>query len=293
MISVTLNFFRSQYRQLCLAFFILMSSASAQTQDEWIDFVVAKDTSMLSISMDLKYYVQKPNYKNLLIVGTQFNPCMKNGFPFPDSLDDLFSFSDSTAAVIESLTRNELVGILTYKCLAFDVYYVRDSVGIRDSLQAMMDRRFSGSELYLTLKRDRNWEYYFNQLLPDNLTEDFLIDHGYLNDLVLQGDDLQGLRKVRHWIYFNKLNQRLKMTEKLEAMKFSIDSIKYHREKKYPFELQVSRMDSITPNKISELTIMMKVLSQVYQGQYDGWGTEVIPKELRTSASDEIQSEKN
>ena len=279
MISVTLNLFRSQYRQLCLAFFILISTASAQTQDEWIDFVVAKDTSMLSISMDLKYYVQKPNYKNLLIVGTQFNPCMKNGFPFPDSLDDLFSFSDSTAAVIESLTRNELVGILTYKCLAFDVYYVRDSVGIRDSLQAMMDRRFSGSELYLTLKRDRNWEYYFNQLLPDNLTEDFLIDHGYLNDLVLQGDDLQGLRKVRHWIYFNKLNQRLKMTEKLEAMKFSIDSIKYHREKKYPFELQVSRMDSITPNKISELTIMMKVLSQVYQAQYDGWGTEVIPKE--------------
>ena len=293
MISVTLNFFRSQYRQLCLAFFILISTASAQTQDEWIDFVVAKDTSMLSISMDLKYYVQKPNYKNLLIVGTQFNPCMKNGFPFPDSLDDLFSFSDSTAAVINRITRNELVGILTYKCLAFDVYYVRDSVGIRDSLQAMMDRRFSGSELYLTLKRDRNWEYYFNQLLPDNLTEDFLIDHGYLNDLVLQGDDLQGLRKVRHWIYFNKLNQRLKMTEKLEAMKFSIDSIKYHREKKYPFELQVSRMDSITPNKISELTIMMKVLSQVYQAQYDGWGTEVIPKELRTSASEGIQSEKN
>lgn len=229
--------------------------------------------------MDLKYYVQKPNYKNLLIVGTQFSPCLKNGFPEPDSLDRLFSFSDSTAAVINRISRNELVGILTYKCLAFDIYYVKDTVGIRENLETMMQSGFKNTELYLTLKKDRNWEYYFTNLLPDNLTEDFLIDHEYLNDLVLRGDDLQGLRKVRHWIYFKKLKQRLKMTEKLELLKFSIDSIKYHRESQFPYELQVSRMDSITPNKISELTTLMKVLCQVYQAQYDGWGTELIPKE--------------
>ncbi|MGA9270674.1 MAG: DUF695 domain-containing protein [Lutimonas sp.] len=279
MISVTLSLFRAGYGQLLLALVFFTTSKSVFAQDQWIDFIVDKDTSVLSVSMDLKYYVQKPNYKNLLIVGTQFRPCMKNGFPVPDSLDGLFSFSDSTAAVINRVTRNELVGILTYKCLAFDVYYVKDSVGIRDSLETMMGRGFENSKLYLTLKRDKNWEYYFTKLLPDNLSEDFLIDQEYLNNLVLRGDDLQGLRKVRHWLYFNKLKQRLKMTEKLQSLKFSIDSIDYHRESKYPYELQVSRMDSITPKKISQLTTMMKVLSQVYQAQYDGWGTEVVPKE--------------
>ena len=279
MISVTLSLISGRYRKLFLAFLFYIASSSVFAQDEWIDFVVDKDTSVLSVSLDLKYYVQKPNYKNLLIVGTQFEPCMKNGFPVPDSLDGVFSFSDSTAAAISRVTRNELVGILTYKCLAFDVYYVKDTLGIRDSLETMMQRGFENSKLYLTLKRDRNWEYYFTKLLPDNLTEDFLIDHQYLNDLVLRGDDLQGLRKVRHWIYFNKLKQRLKMTEKLESLKFSIDSIKYRRESKYPFELQVSRMDSITPSKISELTTLMKILSEVYKAQYDGWGTELIPKE--------------
>lgn len=279
MISVTLRRFRPRLRQLFLIFFISVTSNAVLAQDEWIDFIVEKDTSVLSVSMDLKYYVEKPNYKNLLIVGTQFNPCMRNGFPVQNSLDGLFSFSDSTAAVINRISKNELVGILTYKCLAFDVYYVKDTVGIRDSLETMMDRGFKRSKLYLTLKRDRNWEYYFTKLMPDNLTEEFLIDHQYLNDLVLRGDDLQGLRKVRHWIYFNKLKQRLKMTEKLETLKFSIDSIKYHRERKYPYEIQVSRMDSITPDKISELTTLLKVLSQVYQAQYDGWGTELVPKE--------------
>ncbi len=279
MISVTLNLYkRSAARVICLLS-MLISPQLVSAQDEWIDFVVQKDTSVLSVSMDLKYYVQKPNYKYLLLVGTRFSPCMKNGFPVAGSLDALFDFSDSTAAVINRISKNELVGILTYKCLGFDVYYVKDTTGIRDSLETMMSRGFPGSQLYLTLKRDKNWEYYFQNLLPDNLTEDFLIDHKYLNELVLQGDDLQGLRKVRHWIYFQKLKQRLKMTEKLKSIKFSIDSIKFHRESRYPYELQVSRMDSITPDKISELTTLMKVLSQVYQAQYDGWGTELVPKE--------------
>jgi len=279
MISVTLSLFKGCYRQALPVFFIFIASFAARAQDEWIDYVVAKDTGVLSVSMDLKYYVQKPNYKNLLIVGTEFRPCMKNGFPVPDSLDGLFSFSDSTAAVINSVTRNELVGILTYKCLAFDVYYVKDTLGIRENLGTMMQRGFENSELYLTLKRDRNWDYYFMNLLPVNLSEDFLIDHEYLNNLVLLGDDLRGLRKVRHWIYFKKLKQRIKMTDKLESMKFSIDSIKYYRDRQFPYELQVSRMDSITPKKIAELTSLMKVLSQVYQARYDGWGTEVVPKE--------------
>ncbi len=279
MISVTLSLFKARYRQISLAFFIFIASLSMHAQDEWIDYVVAKDTGVLSVSMDLKYYVQKPNYKNLLIVGTEFRPCMKNGFPEPDSLDGLFSFSDSTAAVINRVTRNELVGILTYKCLAFDVYYVKDTLGIRENLGTMMQRGFENSELYLTLKRDRNWDYYFTNLLPVNLSEDFLIDHEYLNNLVLLGDDLQGLRKVRHWIYFKNLKQRIKMSEKLESLKFSLDSIKYNRERLFPYELQVSRMDSITPKKVSELTKLMNVLSQVYQARYDGWGTEVIPKE--------------
>jgi hypothetical protein len=279
MISVTLSLFKAPFRQISLAFFIFIASLTMNAQDEWIDYVVAKDTGVLSVSMDLKYYVQKPNYKNLLIVGTEFRPCMKNGFPEPDSLDGLFSFSDSTAAVINRVTRNELVGILTYKCLAFDVYYVKDTLGIRENLGTMMERDFENSELYLTLKRDRNWDYYFTNLLPVNLSEDFLIDHEYLNNLVLLGDDLQGLRKVRHWIYFKNLKQRLKMSEKLESLKFSLDSIKYNRERQFPYELQVSRMDSITPKKVSELTTLMKVLSQVYQARYDGWGTEVIPKE--------------
>ena len=273
MISIRLKTFKFKLLHCLFGFFFFCLSPVLLSQEQWIDFVEEKDSHMMAVSLDLQYSVQKPNYKNLVLVGTRFNPCMSNGLPLPDSLDYLYSFSDSIAAVINRSTKNKLIGILTYQCLGFDIYYVKDTVGIRDKIEKTVLDNFTDEKTYLTIKKDTNWDYYFNFLMPAGLSEDFLIDQKYLFDLVLLGDDLQGLRKVRHWIYFNKLKQRLNMSEKLESLDFSIDSIKYHRESKWPYEIQVSRMDSITPVHIYDLTTLMKILSEKYQGRYDGWGT--------------------
>ena len=274
MISISLRIFKFKLLHCLFGLFFFSVSSTLKSQEQWIDFVAEKDSSMMSVSLDLQYSVQKPNYKNLVLVGTRFKPCMSNGLPLPDSLDYLYTFSDSIAALINQSTKNKLIGILTYKCLGFDVYYVKDTIGIRDKIEKTVLENFTDEMTFLTIKKDKNWDYYFNFLMPAGFSEDFLIDQKYLFDLVLLGDDLQGLRKVRHWIYFNKLKQRMKMSEKLESLNFSIDSIKYHRESKWPYEIQVSRMDSITPTHIYDLTTLMKILSENYMGRYDGWGTE-------------------
>lgn len=279
MISVICSYWTLRFLPVLCGLVLILNQGPAFAQEEWIDFVVEKDSSMMSVSLDLRYYVQKPNYKNLMIVGSKFSPCMSNGFPTPESLDRLYSFSDSTAALVNRLTKNELVAILTYECSAFDVYYVKDTTGLREGLLQLIEKDFSEEQSYLTLKKDSSWEYYFVNLLPRGLTDDSLMDQGYLYDLVLQGDDLQGLRKVRHWLYFNNLKQRTRMSERLQSLNFSLDSIKYVRDRKWPYELQVSRMDSITPGSIYDLTTLMQILSAAYLGQYDGWGTELIKKE--------------
>lgn len=276
--------FKSERKAPCigvLSTFLAFSFGLFQlnAQEQWVDFIVERDTAVMAVSVDLRFYTAKPNYKNLLIVGTSFKNCMKNGFPKPEGLDELYPFSDSTAVAINKITKSELVGILTYKCLAFDVYYVKDTVGLRDEISTVLEESFAKSRNYLNIKRDKAWNYYFDFLISGGLTDDYLLDQKYLYDLVIQGDDLQGLRKVRHWVYFNKLKQRTKMADKLTSLKFSLDSINYVRDTPLPYELQFSRMDSITPDRISDLTSLLKILSEVYQGQYDGWGTELQTKD--------------
>ena len=217
----------------------------------------------------------KPNYKNLLIVGTRFKSCLKNGFPKEEGLDKLYAYSDSTSAVINKSTKNRLVGIITYQCIGFDVYYVKDTLDIRTNLNKLIQENFSVPDAYIDIKKDKSWNYYYDFLYPKNLSLEFLFNQDYLRDLVLQGDDLKGLRKVDHWLYFPGVNLRNTAGERLKELDFSLDAIDYKKDSKIPYELKISRNDSINPESIERLTTFLRVLCASQKGQYDGWSTEV------------------
>jgi hypothetical protein len=229
----------------------------------------------MSIAIDLSVEVAKPNYKNLLIVGTRFKSCFKNGFPKEEGLDKLYAYSDSTSAVINKSTRNRLVGIITYQCMGFDIYYVKDTLDIRTNLNKLIQENFSLPDAYIEIRKDKSWTYYYNFLYPTNISLEFLFDQDYLHDLVLQGDDLKGLRKVNHWLYFKNVNLRNSAGERLKILNFSLDSIAYRKGSKLAYELKISRHDSINPDSIDQLTTLLRLLCVSYKAQYDGWGTEV------------------
>lgn len=271
-----LNFYK--FLALCLGFF-LFPDAPVNAQEDWVEYISMKDKGVMSIAIDLSVDMSKPNYKNLLIVGTRFKSCLKNGFPKDQGLDELFNFSDSTSAVINKSTRNRLVGIITYQCMGFDIYYIKDTLEVRTNLNKVIDDHFKASETYVNIKRDKTWKYYYSYLYPPNFSLEFIYNQDYLRDLVLQGDDLKGLRKVNHWMYFKNVNKRNKAGDQLKKLKFSLDSISYKKESKLPYELQISRKDSIDPESILQLTTMLRLLGGSFDAKYDGWGTELKVKD--------------
>lgn len=257
--------------------FILFICAASNifAQEDWVDYVIVKDKGVMSVSLDLRLDLYRPNYKNLLVVGNKFDKCLKNGFPTEEGLNDIYTFSDSTAVLIDKITPSRLAGFMTYQCMAFDIYYVKDTTSLRNEMVKMIAKNFNPDHSYFEIQRDKSWDYYRNYLYPRDFSSEFLIDQDYLYDLVLQGDDLKGLRKVDHWIYFKSVQKRNLFGKRLKELKFSLDSIDYKKEKDFPFELKVSRQDSIDPVSIYQLTSMLRVLSVTMKGEYDGWSTEV------------------
>jgi hypothetical protein len=255
--------------------FSLLANTSILAQEDWVEYITMKDKGVMSIAIDLSVDMAKPNYKNLLIVGTRFKSCLKNGFPKEEGLDKLYAYSDSTSAVINKSTKNRLVGIITYQCMGFDVYYVKDTLDLRTNLYKLIEENFSVPGAYIDIKKDKSWNYYYDFLYPKNMSIEYLFNQEYLNDLVLQGDDLKGLRKVNHWLYFKSVNSRNTTGEGLKELNFSLDSIAYKKESKIPYELKISRHDSINPDSIDRLTTFLRILCASQKGQYDGWSTEV------------------
>jgi hypothetical protein len=74
------------------------------------------------------------------------------------------------------------------------------------------------------------------------------------------------------------LEKRNSLGKTLKKLEFSLDSIAYKKEKDFPFQLTISRQDSILPMSIYELTTMLRNLSGSVNAFYDGWSTEVKPK---------------
>ena len=87
---------------------------------------------------------------------------------------------------------------------------------------------------------------------------------------------VQTKRRSNSW---KKEKRRLKYADRLKNSGFSIDSLNYKEKQSYPFELQISRKESVQPMVINELTRSLKNLAQSNFGQYDGWSTEVILEE--------------
>lgn len=254
---------------------ILLSFAQ---KESWEDYIINKTKGPMAITVNMNYS-KSPNYKNLLIVGTYTSKCFKNGYPNETGLEKLYAFSDSIANVIGKVTKSRLAGIITYQCTGFDIFYVKDTIGLREKLSTFMSTNYNTSKNYLEIKTDKKLSYLTNFLLPNDFSNDFFVNHDLLTDLVYNGDDLTKPRKMDHWLYFREEKRRQMFIDLIEVLNFKIDSTKYEKGAHYPFALKISRVDSLSPEFITELTSLLKKFSNNLHGIYAGWSVELIRKD--------------
>lgn len=265
---------------LLLFIYVLSSSFQLTAQEgSWETYIKKPNRNLMEVTVNMDLYFERPNYKNLLIVATKTKHCYKNGFPKPTGLEDFYTFSDSIAFKIQKRTKNKLAGIVTYKCTGFDIYYVKDTTNLRTSLNKTIENNFSKKNNYLIIKPDKKWTYFNEILLPTDLSNDFFINHEYLTQFAQNGDALDTPRKISHWFYFNNIKRRGKFIDKAKLLNYTIDSVAYKKEKRYPYQAVISRKDSVHPKNISFITKVLKQLSQRYYGTYDGWEMKTILKE--------------
>lgn len=273
-------FYFKKAKSLVLILFFVGSIFQTNAQDEsWETYLKRVDDYLMEVTVDMDLYFERPYYKNLLIAATKTKHCYKNGFPKPTGLEEFYTFSDSVAFKIQKHTKNKLAGIITYKCIGFDIYYVKDTTNLRSGINSILEKDFSNSLNYLTIQPDKKWEYFSKNLLPTDISNEFFINHEYLTELAQTGDALDTPRKMHHWFYFNNIKRRNKFIDRAKVLKFAVDSVVYKKEKRYPYQVVLSQTDSVHPKNISLVTKLLKHLSQRYYGMYDGWEIEAILKE--------------
>lgn len=226
----------------------------------------------MSIQVDMEFDYNRPNYKNLLIVGKKYNGCFKNGFPNEAGLNEIYTFSDATENALNKMTKNKLVGIITYNCIALDVYYIKDTINIRKNLENLYIREFNDDKNYIYLKKDKNQKYYYSNLFPQNLSSNYFTANEYLIELANAGDKLDDKRLVIHWAYFKSRKKREKFIKDLKDFAYQVDTIFLDKKDKYPYHLKFSKESAVDPYSIIDLTNKIQNRIYYYNSIYGGWG---------------------
>jgi len=124
----------------------------------------------------------------------------------------------------------------------------------------------------IVAKHDPEWTYYSDFLFPNEERMRWIQDRRVVDALQREGDPLTASRRVDHWIYFpDSESQAAFVSAAAEAGFQALEP----RGTAPDFAVQVHRIDAVQLESIHEVTTFLADLAARFDGDYDGWETEV------------------
>ncbi len=268
----------NRYLRLLLLFSTLFSQfCFAQTDGNWDVYIANYDGKPGSVTLDMDLYRNSPDklFPFILVTGVSYKNCRPDGFPNNDEFDNLYKISDDILAEVKLKTSMKLAGSFTYDCERLEYVYLQDTIGLRAELEKIYSEKYAVYKPYINIQSDPEWEAYLDFLYPSAEIRESMENEKILKQLTEAGDDLSKPRPVAHWIYFTTQNDLDKFATFAKSSGFTIVSSEKISSDTRPFQLQISRIDSVQSDAITELTISLRKKAKELNGEYDGWETSV------------------
>ena len=121
--------------------------------------------------------------------------------------------------------------------------------------------------------RDAKWEHYLYTLYPNALMLQQIQSRHIINELVEEGDDLDVVREVEHYLGFLTESQAKRVGEELYLHGFSEKEISYNSSEEYGNTLVMTQEHSIDKELLEELAFLLITTAEKEHGIYAGWST--------------------
>lgn len=259
---------------------LLLSFTSLLAQQEnWDTYMAQYENKPASIALNLSLKSTAPvkTLPFLLTTGVSFRNCDSIGMPYKREFNNLYRIADSVQATVNSLVNNKLVGSFTYLCQRFDYFYVNDTTGLRQKLNALYQTKFNQYIPYINIKEEHSWTTYLKFLYPNEATMEFMQNQKLVTALQKGGDKLIKARPIDHWFYFKTELDRTCFTAYAIKQQYKIIAKEKNAKLvKAPLKLHISRNDKVDAISISKITLELKKQAKLCNGEYDGWETVVV-----------------
>jgi hypothetical protein len=241
--------------------------------DEW-DFYFARiNDAPASIFIDLGIAPDVPLEKRpwLLWVWVPLKAPKPDGLATNDEAPVLNEMGTALDASISVACGAQMVARVTGTGRR-EFYFYAEEPGELQAAAASALNSFEGyaHESGSTFQPD--WDQY-RMLFPSETNLERMQNRRVLESLAEQGDDHEVPRKVEHWLHFADPDTRTACRDTLTAIEFAVEdeSLLEEEGQDLPYQLVVSRVDSVDSHTINGITLELARLARESGGLYAGW----------------------
>lgn len=249
----------------------------SKTSENWKHYFANVNDKLASIALNLALHDQAPikSKSELLSVWVYFRS------PRPDGLSDRSEF-ETLSGIEEELTNR-----LGAACQAIEAgritsdghrefyFYGANDKGFRSAVAEAMSR-FREYKFDLGSQNDPDWNQYLHVLYPSDEDMEKIKNMDVLEVLRNHGDTLTPVRDVHHWIYFRSKDDRGWFASRVREMGYKVQHESEESGDAHPFGLQITRDQSVTPDRIDDAVLELFHLAKQVGAEYDGWEARVV-----------------
>lgn len=137
---------------------------------------------------------------------------------------------------------------------------------------------FRGYEFDCGTQEDHAWKQYMEVLYPSDGNLQRMKNRSVFDVLKQKGDTLKTPRDIFHWIYFRTKMDRNAFWAAVQPLEYRLRSEPDTESGDFPFGLCIVRFQSAEEEEVDVAVVELFRRAQEFNGDYDGWETEVIPK---------------
>lgn len=248
-------------------------------KEEW-DFYMGKvDHNIASIYLDLGLRKIAPVFgkENIFWISIVMNNPRKDGLSSQEESSTLWEIEDEVVKQIGDKHDVIYSGRLTNNGSRVLYFYCGNDKSIEETLVEHM-LNFPSYEYDFGVKEHDNWETYFNFLYPSPRAYQTIMNRRVLAHMDEQGDKLEQIRQVDHWIYFKTEQEKDQYIIEVSNLGFTISNNSNLKDKgsQFKHQLVVSRVDSVNWGDIDSYTIKLWEIANTLNAEYTGWEAPLI-----------------
>jgi uncharacterized protein (TIGR01619 family) len=263
---------------LCLFLLLTVSQKLFAQNEIWDNYMASYENKPGSVvvRMDLVSSAPLKEYKYVLVTGTTYES--KDSEGLPDNITLLFvqKIGNELQQILMNKYENIYVGSLTYNFERLEYFYVKDTIGLRQTLNKFYESKYLKIKKYVNLKIDSDWKYYKEFLYPNENILNYMADNKVVMSLVENGDKLNKSRKVDHFSYFKSQREAQEFRIEIEKEGYNIEIVGKNDIGDYPYKVLFWKNQFVDLEHINQVTTNLKEIAKKYNGEYDGWETVVV-----------------